>query len=144
MRQFLERVIDFVFLVGYNPLTPLLLLIFTLYDFACLYMEDVATAVMRERAGILRLVLIMCFCAAPLSPGLFVGWRSIVTLSSLFASVLLTATSIGFFVSFIICLGYTTIFLKFRLFILFVQNKRLTAICKVQYIYINNCINIYI
>eukprot|EP00026_Physarum_polycephalum_P011655 Phypoly_transcript_11895.p1 GENE.Phypoly_transcript_11895~~Phypoly_transcript_11895.p1 ORF type:complete len:381 (+),score=51.96 Phypoly_transcript_11895:103-1143(+) len=97
LRQLLERVIDFVFLLGYNPLTPFLLLFFTIYDYVCVRSERTARAVLREHVGILRLVLFLCFCAAPLSPGLFVGWRSLVTLSSLFASVLLTATCIGYF-----------------------------------------------
>lgn len=169
LQQFLFRIIDFLYLHGYNPFTPYLLFAFTLCDFVCARREGTARATMhRHIAGIffffhffhlgiwrfermkkqqkrhhakliphythfwmllqfffsfssqwwwrkevngrnvlflhpffvvLRSVLFMCVCLSPMAPNLFVGWLSLVQLSSLFASVVFFATCLGILIS---------------------------------------------
>ncbi len=89
--------VEFVFISGYNPLTPYILLLLVLIHALMLAIEPGRMEIL---GGYFDPVLIfttaICILGSPLAMGIFVGWRVPVMLLAVFAAVLLGSASFAY------------------------------------------------
>ncbi len=94
------RMVDFVFLSGYNPLTPFILLVLVVIHSLMLRSESNKANILGSYfAPSIMFTTTVCLWGAPLAMGIFVEWRVPVMLLSVFAAVLLGTTCFVYSIS---------------------------------------------